>query len=92
MRHTLFIVNYTCCASVQCNTKYLSVILISGAIHRHYESLKRSNREASAIGQELHIVNDNKKKRLKCSRRHRVSFFKKHPSAYCLYDLLTWCL
>lgn len=45
--------------------------LVHRAIHRHFESMKRSEHESNAIGEQLEAVNDIKKKRLKCSRRHR---------------------
>ena len=46
---------------------------LSGAIHRHFESLKRSNHEATATGEALDNVKLVKKRRSICSKRHRVS-------------------
>ena len=50
--------------------KVLNTII--GAIHRHFETQKRSYRELSAAEAQLDIVKKRKKDRRGCARRHRV--------------------
>ena len=50
--------------------KVLNTII--GAIHRHFETQKRSYRELSAAGPQLDIVKKRKKDRRGCARHRRV--------------------
>ena len=64
MNHTSFII------SADLWKDGFTLHFLTGAIHRHFESTKRSEHESNAVGKTLETVNETKKKR---SRRHRVS-------------------
>ena len=51
---------------------YCVYSIVQGAVHRHFESMKRAYTEENAEGDALEKVKRDKSKRKKAARTHRV--------------------